>query len=47
MFQSPKIIIDDKLTIQIYICYLLDQLGELSEEQLADIADEIDRKSVV
>ncbi len=42
MFQSPKIIIDDKLTIQIYICYLLDQLGELSEEQLADIADEIE-----
>lgn len=42
MFQSPKIIIDDKLTIQIYLCYLLDQLGELSEEQLADITDEIE-----
>ncbi len=42
MFQSPKIIIDDKLTIQIYICFLLDQLGELSEEQLADIVDEIE-----
>lgn len=42
MFQSPKIIIDDKLTIQIYLCYLLEQLGELSEEQLADIITEVE-----
>lgn len=42
MFQSPKITIDDKLTVQIYICYLLDQLGELSEEQMADIVTEIE-----
>ena len=42
MFQSPKIVIDDKLTVQIYICYLLDSLGNLSEEQLADIVDEIE-----
>lgn len=41
-FQSPKIIINDKLTIQIYICYLLEQLGELTEEQIADIVTEID-----
>lgn len=42
MFQYPKITIDDKLTIQIYLCFLLDQLGKLSEEQIADIVTEID-----
>ncbi|MCM1053976.1 MAG: DUF4364 family protein [Bacteroides sp.] len=45
MFQSPKIMIDDKLTIQIYLCFLLDKLGELSEEQLADIITEIEAVS--
>lgn len=42
MYESPKIVIDDKLTIQIYICFLLEQLGELTDEQLSDIAAEIE-----
>lgn len=42
MFQYPKITIDEKLTIQIYLCFLLDQLGKLSEEQIVDIITEID-----
>lgn len=45
MYESPKIIIDDKLTIQIYLCYILDQLGELTEDQLSDIVTEIDAVS--
>lgn len=42
MYQSPKITIDDKLTIQIYLCFLLEQLGNLTNEQLADIITEIE-----
>lgn len=42
MYESPKIIIDDKLTIQIYICYLLEQLGDLTDEQLSDIIAEVE-----
>lgn len=45
MYESPKITIDDKLTIQIYICFILEQLGELTEEQLSDIVTEIDAVS--
>ena len=39
-YESPKIIIDDKLTIQIYLCFLIDRLGNLTEEQLSDIITE-------
>lgn len=39
-YESPKIIIDDKLTIQIYLCFLIDRLGELTDEQLSDIITE-------
>ena len=39
-YESPKIIIDDKLTIQIYLCFLIDRLGKLTEEQLSDIITE-------
>ena len=39
-YESPKIIIDDKLTIQIYLCFLIDRLGDLTEEQLSDIITE-------
>ena len=39
-YKSPKIIIDDKLTIQIYLCFLIDRLGDLTEEQLSDIITE-------
>lgn len=42
MYESPKIIIDDKLTIQIYICFLLEQLGDLIDEQMSDIITEVD-----
>ena len=42
MYESPKIIIDDKLTIQIYLCFLLEQLGSLTDEQLSDIITEIE-----
>lgn len=45
MYESPKITIDDKLTIQIYLCYILEQLGELTEDQLSDIVTEIDAVS--
>ena len=38
--ELPKIIIDDKLTIQIYLCFLIDRLGKLTEEQLSDIITE-------
>lgn len=40
LYESPKITIDDPLTIQIYICFLLDQLGDLTDEQLSDIVSE-------
>ena len=39
-YQAPKITIDDSLLIQIYLCYLLEQLGNLTEEQLSDIITE-------
>lgn len=39
-YESPKIIIDDKLTIQIYLCFLINRLGSLTEEQLSDIITE-------
>ena len=39
-YEAPKITIDDSLLIQIYLCYLLDQLGDLTEEQLSDIITE-------
>ena len=39
-YESPKIIIDDKLTIQIYLCFLIDRLGNLTDEQLSDIITE-------
>ena len=39
-YESPKITIDDKLTIQIYLCFLIDRLGNLTEEQLSDIITE-------
>ena len=39
-YESPKITIDDKLTIQIYLCFLIDRLGKLTEEQLNDIITE-------
>ena len=39
-YESPKIIIDDKLTIQIYLCFLIDRLGDLTDEQLSDIITE-------
>ena len=42
MYESPKFTIDDKLTIQIYLCFILEQLGELTEDQLSDIVTEID-----
>lgn len=42
MYESPKIVIDDKLTVQIYICYLLEQLGDLTDEQLSDIIAEVE-----
>lgn len=45
MYESPKITIDDKLTIQIYLCFILEQLGELTEDQLSDIVTEIDAVS--
>ena len=45
MYESPKITIDEKLTIQIYLCYILEQLGELTEDQLSDIVTEIDAVS--
>ena len=39
-YDAPKIIIDDSLTIQIYLCFLIDRLGTLTEEQLSDIITE-------
>ncbi len=45
MYESPKITIDEKLTIQIYLCFILEQLGELTEDQLSDIVTEIDAVS--
>lgn len=42
MYQSPKITIDDKLTIQIYLCFLLEQLGDLTNEQMGDIITEFE-----
>lgn len=39
-YEYPKITIDDKLTIQIYLCFLIDRLGSLTEEQLSDIITE-------
>ena len=40
IYEAPKITIDDSLLIQIYLCYLLEQLGDLTEEQLSDIITE-------
>lgn len=45
MYESPKIVIDDKLTVQIYLCFLLEQLGDLTYEQLSDIVTEIESLS--
>ena len=45
MYESPKITIDEKLTIQIYLCFILEQLGELTKDQLSDIVTEIDAVS--
>ncbi len=42
MYKAPKITIDDKLTIQIYLCYLLQQLGDLTRDQLSDVITEIE-----
>lgn len=42
MYEAPKIIIDDVLTVQIYICFLLEQLGNLNDEQLSDIITEVE-----
>ncbi len=42
MYEAPKITIDDKLTIQIYLCYLLQQLGNLTRDQLSDVITEIE-----
>ena len=38
--EYPKITIDDKFTIQIYLCFLIDRLGSFTEEQLSDIITE-------
>ena len=38
--EAPKITVEDKLDIQFYICFLLDQLGKLTENQLSDIITE-------
>lgn len=40
IYEAPKITVEDKLDIQIYICFLLDQLGKLTENQLSDIITE-------
>ena len=40
LYETPKIFIDDTFVIQIYICYLIEQLGELTDEQIRDIASE-------
>ena len=46
-YESPKIIIDDKLTIQIYLCFLIDRLGDLTEEQLSDIITEYESVNIL
>ncbi len=40
MYNTPKIFIEDKLTLQIYLCFLLDKLGDLMEDQLSEIVTE-------
>lgn len=42
LYEAPKIMIDDELVIQIFFCYLLDELGNLTGEQIADIITEYD-----
>lgn len=44
MYQSPKITIDDKLTIQIYLCFLLEQLGDLTNEQMGIVGPQEGKK---
>lgn len=37
MREIPKITITDPLTVEIYLCYLIEQLGEITSEQLSSI----------
>lgn len=40
IYEAPKITVDDQLDIHIYVCHLLDVLGDLTDEQLSDIITE-------
>ena len=40
IYEAPKITVDDPIDIHTYVCYLLNELGDLKDEQLADIITE-------